>query len=272
MSENCRKDAEDNTVFDKTEFADRRAKSIDRNSTPESDKLNLLRTANSISAGGGKHGVDHDDYSSGSDATAVKPLGPRTIEGYEAKWAAGHSKVGGRHVAADGLVARSGRRRILPNEPDVAWLEDAWLEDAAEKLGKIAKETLHGRNATVFEGRVLDPLMGRRKRSVEELAAQFGVTSAKIHKITEKAKERVAAAVIRYKQGKSLAPEEPACPTCGRWYSRGWEPCRRGYGFLAAYSPFTHPECCPPSFRKAPRAQSIRQHPLAYHTWWVGFR
>src|SRR5262245_264726 len=57
--------------------------------------------------------IEH--YSSGSDATAVKPLGPRTIEGYEAKWAAGHSKVGGRHVAADGLVARSGRRRILPD-------------------------------------------------------------------------------------------------------------------------------------------------------------
>ena len=168
------------------------------------------------------------------------------IAAFENKWAAGFTKVDGRYVPADGLVNSKGRRLVFPDGgPDAAELDD-WTD----RLEVVAKQVLHGRNATVFEGRVLDPLMGRRKRSVEELAAQFGVTSAKIHKITEKAKERVAAAVRRYKQGKSLAPEEPACPTCGRYYRLGWAPCRRGYGEGAEDSPFTHPECFPPRFRR----------------------
>jgi hypothetical protein len=275
MSKISEKEAGDDAIFDKTAFADRRAQSVNQKSGPESDKLNLPRVAKSISGGGTKHSVDFDDYSSGSDSSASPGKSPpRTVAGFEDRRAAGYYKQAGKHVAADGLVSRLGYRRILPNSgPDMAL-----FEQRAEEVARLAKQVLHGRNATVFEGRVLDPLMGRSKRSVEELAAQFGVTSAKIHKITEKAKERVAAA-IRYKQSKSLAPEEPACPTCGRWYSRGWEPCRRGYGEGAEYSPFTHPECCPPSFRKVqpPRARSIPCYPkpatdLRDLRWWRDLR
>jgi hypothetical protein len=40
-----------------------------------------------------------------------RPGDPIKIEKYRA---AGHAKVAGKHIAADGLVSRGGKRRILP--------------------------------------------------------------------------------------------------------------------------------------------------------------
>ena len=211
MSENCKKDAENNTVFDKTEFADRRAKSIDQKSTLELDKLNLLRTANSISAGGGKHGVDHDDYSSGSDAS--KQPGPRTIEGYETKWAAGQTKVGGKHVAADGLVSRLGHRRIIPG---ITEEEREWLEVHTWRLQEIAKQVLHGRNATIFEKCVINPLLGEPKSSVERVAAQFNIKPKRVYNIIDKCEEKVLREYNRQRQGRPQEEKSAVCSICRR--------------------------------------------------------
>ena len=96
----------------------------------------------------------------------------------EAKLAAGFTKIGGKHVAADGLVSRRGYRRIIPN----AGTDPDWLEYRAEQLAEIASKVLHGRNATIFEARVIAPLKGLPKWSVEDLAKQFGVTPKRIYR------------------------------------------------------------------------------------------
>jgi hypothetical protein len=134
----------------------------------------------------------------------------------EAFRGSGHAKAAGKHVSADGLVARSGRRRIAP-EFMLSDIHDRELwADRADQVADTAKEVLRGRNATVFEGRVIAPLRGDPKRSVEELAAQFGVSSAKIHKITERAKDRVLE-VFRQRMAPQI--EGDKCPRCGRVYA-----------------------------------------------------
>ena len=111
----------------------------------------------------------------------------RSVEGFEEKWANGFTRVDGRHVPADGMVSRRGYRRIIPDSgPDAAWLE--WR---IEELARVAKEVLRGRNATVFEGRVLDPLMGRPKRSIDDLAEQLGRPAKRIYKILDECRHRI---------------------------------------------------------------------------------
>jgi hypothetical protein len=157
----------------------------------------------------------------GGKAEAGRVYRPNDIAKIEIFRARGFAKVAGRHVMADGLVARSGRRRIFPDHANMRE-----LEDRADVLLAIAKQVLRGRNATVFEGRVIDPLLGRPKRSVEELAAQFGVSPAKIHKITERCKERVSEAAERF-----AAPKNDGikCPECGRIYAEwNFGQCTRG--------------------------------------------
>jgi hypothetical protein len=80
---------------------------------PETDKQSLSHAVASVSGGSDKHGIAHDDHSSGSDASGDKPP-PRTLAGFEANRSAGYTKIGGKHVAADGLVSRRGYRRIIP--------------------------------------------------------------------------------------------------------------------------------------------------------------
>jgi hypothetical protein len=58
---------------------------------------------------------------------------------------------------------------------------------AVELVGKV----LHGRNATVFEGLVLNPLLGKPAKTVQELAKQFGVPADRIHKIKHDCIERL---------------------------------------------------------------------------------
>jgi len=113
----------------------------------------------------------------------------RSVDGFEAKWAAGFTKVDGRHVAADGMVSRRGYRRIIPESGPGR----EWFEDRAEDLAAAAKEALRGRNATVFDGRVLNPLMGRPKRSIEDLAEQFGTPTKRIYKILDECRDQIAA-------------------------------------------------------------------------------
>jgi hypothetical protein len=165
---------------------------IDQEPLPESDKLNLVTEAKAVSGGATDHFVGSDDYSANSSANLEDQSGSRSVAGYEAKWAAGYTKVGGKYIAADGLVSRGGFRRIIPEETD--WDREKWAERAAE-LADAAGKILHGRNATIFEGRVLDPLRGRPKRSVDDLAAQFGIAPKRVYKIVERCSDRVMAAL-----------------------------------------------------------------------------
>ena len=150
----------------------------------------------------------------GGKAEAEHAYRPGDVSKVEVFRSQGHTTIAGAHVSADGLVARSGRRRILPEDTDISG-----LEDKAEQLALVAGQVLHGRNATCFEGRVIDPLFGRPKRSIEELATQFGVSPAKIHRIIEHAKRRVLEALERFYQPKIVGDR---CPTCGRVYD-AWQ-------------------------------------------------
>jgi hypothetical protein len=115
--------------------------------------------------------------------------------------AEGYYKIAGRSLMADGLVSRAGYRRIPPG-----WLmegiddHEEWAGNA-ELLANVAKQVLRNRNATVFEGLVLNPLLGRPGRTVEELAEQFGVPPARIYRIKDKVKQQMTAAIERHKAG-----------------------------------------------------------------------
>jgi hypothetical protein len=117
----------------------------------------------------------------------------------------------------DGVLSRRGLRRIPPLI--YRGLDREWIEEHAEELSELAKDILHGRNATVFEGRVLDPLEGRPKRSVEDLAAQFGVTEKRIYKIEDDCRRRV---VEEYRRRTAPKSHGDKCPMCGRVYAE-WD-------------------------------------------------
>jgi len=168
----------------------------------------------------------------------------------QAKWSTGVAKIDGRHIAVDGLVARSGRRRILPGGNDDDWL----LELYAEQLAALAGRVLHGRSATVFQGRILNPLMGLPQIAVESLAAQFAVSTVEIYKILDRAKLKLKVAAMNDKSPREAPPIYESCPTCGRQYnnsSLSWAPCKRGYSYSAQFNrkAVVHPECWPPSYR-----------------------
>jgi hypothetical protein len=149
----------------------------------------------------------------------------RSVEGFEEKWANGFTRLDGRHIPADGVVSRRGYRRIVRSGPD-----REWLEERAEEVEKITKELLRGRTATVFEGRVLYPLMGRPQRSIEELAEQFGVPAKRIYKIEAAGRARVSEGLKRLAACKT---DGDKCPTCGRVYAE-WDfsQCARNNGAL----------------------------------------
>src|SRR5262249_44501478 len=139
---------------------------------------------------------------------------PRVVEGFEAKWAAGYIKDAGKTVAADGLVSRRGYRRILPESGN---REE--IENDLEKLDEIAKQVLHGRNATIFEKLVIKPLAdGVRKPPVEGVAAQFNVTPKRVYKILDTCWDKISKALPRFKAGAPLIEDSgpTMCSICGR--------------------------------------------------------
>lgn len=172
---------------------------------------------------------------------------PAQLAALEAKWATGFTEVDGRHVWDAGLVARDGRRRVFAGEAE----DDMWQEIRADTLERVAKEALHGRTATIFEGRVINPLFGRPRRSIADLAHQFGVQASRIYKILDKAKVKVMELIIK-KAAAKKSPLGEACPTCGRIYEVGnLSTCKRGYGRDATHnlSPTINQECIPMRYR-----------------------
>lgn len=135
---------------------------------------------------------------------------PRTVAGFEAKWAAGHTKIAGKHIAADGLVSKGGYRRILPDYKDAG--DEVWDEIRRKQLEEIAGEVLSGRTATVFDALVLAPLRGKQGRTVEDLANQFGVTTDRIHKIKHDATRKIEDGLMKPKNYETTA-DPAALPT-----------------------------------------------------------
>src|SRR5262245_6456061 len=150
----------------------------------------------------------------------------RVIDSLEARRAAGFTKSGdGKHIMADGLIARSGKRRILPDARDGHdW---TWWEERADEAAAAAAEVLHQRNASVFQGLVLDPLQGKPRKSVESLAIQFGVPPARIYRILYVCKLKVKAK-IDAKRAETEPFERTAtgevCRACGVVYSNSHFP------------------------------------------------
>jgi hypothetical protein len=116
----------------------------------------------------------------------------------------------------DGLVSKRGYRRIIPGATRE---EQEWIENNTQILRNIAKELFHGRNATVFERRFLNPLDGQPKASVGELAAQFNVTEKRIYNIEENCKRRV---IEEYQRRSAPKSHGDKCPMCGRVYAE-WD-------------------------------------------------
>jgi hypothetical protein len=173
---------------------------------------------------------DHEvEFVDEDDSSVAEQDGHRPDRGgsIEAKWASGHTRVAGKHVTNPGLLTCDGRAKILPESLSAEQL-DEWTEQA-EEFAKVAKQVLHGRNATIFEHRVLNPMLGQPGRPVDDLAAQFNVAAKRIYKLEAQALKKVQAAVLRHKQGKSLK-DERACIICGRTDSDGTMCPRGNYG------------------------------------------
>jgi hypothetical protein len=155
------------------------------------------------------------------------------FEQFEAKLTSGFVETkSGKHVAFGGLTDRKGRRKVFPMQTD----EEAWTAEInTNELMDIAETILHGRNATVFEGLVLRPLRGLPKRTVDDLAKQFGILPARIYRIKNDCVERVKKEIAK---GKLEAQTQPTgyreankifevCERCKREYPLSAHPRRR---------------------------------------------
>lgn len=167
------------------------------------------------------------------------------MSGQESKWAAGYTKTAGKIVASDGLVAKSGKRRILPDWEDA---DDKFDHDYfARKLREIARKTLTGRRRDVFERMVIGPLMGDEKPDARALADKYSVPTKRIYEDLVRAKEQVEKARQKPEPARQSGEQ---CPTCGRQYDRSWNwsACKRGYGGPSSrFIDQVHPECLPPA-------------------------
>jgi len=140
------------------------------------------------------------------------------LEQFEAKQATGFVKKFGKHAAVSGITDRSGRLKLLASQTE----EEVWAaEISRHELIEIAERVLHGRNATVFDGLVLRPIRGLSKRTVDDLAMQFGVDHARIYRIKNDCIDRIK---------KEIAKTKPVAPTQTSRYRDGgnvFETCER---------------------------------------------
>ncbi len=161
-------------------------------------------------------------------AVASRPDTPAGAAGYEAKAASGFARRAGKHVAWSGPLQRNGRAKVFNEETE----HEAWLaEQNTHELIEIAERVLHHRNATVFDGLVLAPIRKLPGRTVDSLAAQFGVDAARIYRIKNDCVAR-----IKSELGKArAAPEAPRLwgPPPASEVSETCTICRRDYPLSA---------------------------------------
>src|SRR5262245_45882921 len=171
----------------------------------------------------GDNAPDNDEGPTTGEVSVSNAHADR-FEIWEDRRTTGFVKSGGKHTQATGLVSRRGYKRIVPDA-------DSWMEeqgaDVAQELIEVAGKILHGRNATVFEGRVLAPLQGKPRRSVDDLAKQFNVRAARIYKIVDDCKRKIERALAKPPEDVALYRgilngDNPqaweTCAVCGREY------------------------------------------------------
>jgi transposase-like protein len=191
------------------------------------------------------------------------------IDAYEARRAGGFTKVGGKYVMADGLVSRQGFRKILPEGPGrmftdlVTNMPEHLLTDMlVGELVALAKKVLHQRNATVFEGLVLNPLLGEPRVTVAALAHQFGVKPHVIYNIKHECWRK-----LRDAWSGILAAAKTKAETNEQLEALSViERCERAYGCCVLLHPngqFGDPGCCNRRPRVAEQVGQIRAERLA---------
>jgi hypothetical protein len=172
-------------------------------------------------------GREEAEKASQDDHRPDSVVGDSHSGSFEAKLASGFARQAGRHTAYTGPLTRGGRVKIFAETVGAEQL-DEWTERVPE-LAKLAKELFRGRNATILEGRILNPLLGKPQRSAEDLAAQFNVKPARIYKIAEKRLRHLLKEFNR--RNKPEAGNGERCPTCGRVYAEwNFSQCARNYG------------------------------------------
>lgn len=78
-----------------------------------------------------------------------------------------------------------------------------------DELERVSRDVLSGRNATVWESLVLDPLRGKAKRTPEELAEQFRVSAARIYRIKNRANDKVRRGLQSASRTRPVKPTMP---------------------------------------------------------------
>src|SRR5262245_50906700 len=94
-------------------------------------------------------------------------------------------------VARSGLISRGGYVRVIREDISVPE-RDVMISE----LKALAKKLLTGRNATIFERRVIGPLEDpyTPKSSIEDLANQFGISEQRVYKIISKCWKKIGRA------------------------------------------------------------------------------
>ena len=140
------------------------------------------------------------------------------IEEYRAR---GHTKVAGKHVSADGLVSRSGYRRIPPK----GLLDDNMERDSQiEDLKRLAESALRGRNRKIFTRNVIEPLEDLPGATYRELADQYGISIIKVHRIMRDCHMRIEQALEEERVGARVKNGDDGhhsyCPDLGAAWLR----------------------------------------------------
>jgi hypothetical protein len=124
---------------------------------------------------------------------------PDNVGKIEEYRATGHATVAGKHVSADGLVSRSGYRRV----PSEELLRDNMERDSQiEDLKRLAESVLRGRNRKIFTRRVIEPLDDLPGATFRELADQYGISVTKVHRIIGDCHMRIAQALEEERTGR----------------------------------------------------------------------
>jgi hypothetical protein len=159
---------------------------------------------------------------------------------------AGSLNVAGKTITVDGLVAKNGNRRVLP---DWETADDKWdHEFRVEQLRDDARRVLTGRRRDVFEQMVIGPLAGDEKPDVRTLADKYSVPTTRIYEDLARGKEQMKAAHKRLTPPTETRSGE-RCQTCGRPYglASSWSACERGYNLNPGpdkrFLSEIHPEC-----------------------------
>ena len=163
---------------------------------------------------------------------------------------------------------------------ETVWDREKWADRTAELADAVGK-VLRGRNATIFEGRVLDPLRGRPKRSVDDLAAQFGITTKRVYKIVERCSDRVIAALSAPPERMDAKgfiaetnelyawAESEKCSLCGRCFAlTALSACRGAFGVGGLHFGDFRSECLRIQYRTKEFEGRLSKLQAAHHEWY----